>query len=30
MHQKILTLFVSALPDIIRLGALTTVNVPQV
>ena len=30
MHQEILTLVVSALPDIIRLGALTTVNVPQV
>jgi len=30
MHQEILTLVVSALPDIIRLGALSTVNVPQV
>lgn len=27
MHQKILTLVVSALPDIIRLGALTTTNI---
>lgn len=30
MHRKIYTLFVSALPGIIRLGTLTTVDVPQI